>query len=376
MKVDVFDEADRVPPSRHSPEFTARLYEHGLSSWAQPRTPIRTSSTTVDIGSMSRPSPTFHDVAVPKAVHKAPACDKGVLSHESRKLCLGTPSVGNGWFNSRKSSTGVESRSFELTGSMRRSASQARGGIIMLSDSEEEDYLNIAVDTGVLVDHKDLPDRSLPNVMEGLSDEPGSRYSIVTGRSKDSMPLPWRESIELLNMKASMGKEERSRSRLESEAQASLDWRSSSRKRKDRDDAHEDDIDVFAEGKLTQPNGFLSKEQILTPRGSFSWNRGGADAQAFVPAGTAPCVKVEREYQSDQDAAWLRGDHRNEKEASTFNYDSRWDFVSCVVVVYGSQVSGHLLESVISKLQLSVKYLKPSKSVELCLRRAQPTCLI
>jgi hypothetical protein len=43
-KVDVYDEMDICPPTKRSQEYTARLYEHGLSSWAQ----------------LSRPS-TFYD---------------------------------------------------------------------------------------------------------------------------------------------------------------------------------------------------------------------------------------------------------------------------------------------------------------------------
>lgn len=115
VKVDVCNGMDIGPPPKHSQEFTATLYEHGLSSWAQP----------------SRPS-MFHDVAAHQTLHRSSTCDKGVMSYEPRKV--GMESLdGSGWINPRKSSTGVESRSnFGI----------AREGIIMLSDSDEETYHN------------------------------------------------------------------------------------------------------------------------------------------------------------------------------------------------------------------------------------------
>ncbi|KAG0571242.1 hypothetical protein KC19_6G222200 [Ceratodon purpureus] len=118
VKVDVCNGMAVGPPPKHSPDFTARLYGHGLSSWAIP----------------SRPS-TFHDVPAHQTLHRSPTCDKGVMSYEPRKL--GVESLdGSGWINPRKSSSGVESRStFGI-------ASQGREGIIMLSDSDEETYHN------------------------------------------------------------------------------------------------------------------------------------------------------------------------------------------------------------------------------------------
>lgn len=200
----------------------------------------------------------------------------------------------------------------------------------MLSDSDsDEDYHNIEVDPGVLDHPEDLLDPRIPAAMGGLSDEPDSRFSIMTGRSKDSMmPFPWRGNVELLNMNVSQVKDERSRSRLESDAPASLGWQSRSRKRKDRDDVHEEhrtDI-LFGEGKRTHTYGFVPEEQVLPSRASLSWSRGALDAQAFVPApsGTPACVKLEDAYQSEQNAVWLSGDHRHEKHASTFNYGSRY----------------------------------------------------
>lgn len=334
VKVDVCDGLDRVPPPIHSQEFPARLNEHGLSSWAQPRTPTRTT-TTVDISSMSRPSPTFHDV---RNVHKTPACDKGVLSHESRKLGMGN-SGGSGCINPRKSSSGVESRSFELAGSKRHS--RGRDGIIMISDSEEEEHHNIEVDPGVL-DDEGLLDRRIPSAMEGLSDELESRFTIMTGRLKDSPPFHW--NSELLSLNVSKVKEGRSRSRLESEDGG---WLSRSRTRKERDD--EDRTDIFGEGKRAKTIGFISEEQVLTSRVSLPRNRSGLDAQAFVRADSAPCVKLEREYQSEQNAVWQSGDHRNEKHhASTFNYGSRYMLSSIMFAtfvlchhLYGFKDSGY-----------------------------------
>jgi hypothetical protein len=210
LPVKVDDGMDIGPLPKHSQEFTARLYEHGLSSWAQP----------------SRPS-TFHDVAVHQTPHRSPICDKGFMSYKSRKL--GMESLdGSGWINPRKSSTVLESRStFGIS-------SQGREGIIMLSDSDEETYHNDDEMGAGVMDDDDL-----------LASE---RYWI----SKD---VGWQAE--------------------------DIGWQSRSRKRKERDHAHD----------------------VRTDRR----NRNGLDTQVSLSAATAARIKTE-----------------SEKHTSTFKYRSRY----------------------------------------------------
>ena len=229
VKVDVYDGIGIGPPSKHSEEFTARLFEHGLSSWAQP----------------SRPS-TFHDVAVHKTLHRSPTCDNGVMPYESRKLDMESLD-GSGWINPRKSSIGGENSTFGI-------ASQGREDIIMLSDSDEENYHNDEMGAGIM-------------------DDDGEDNLVASKRYWMTKDIGWQAE--------------------------DIGWQSRSRKRKERDDAHEVRTD---------------------PR-----NRNGLHTQVCASAATTGCIKVE-----------------SEKHASTFKYGSRYASFHQVFDIYCLLSSFHL----------------------------------